>query len=363
MARLEDMMASVRRSLTWFRGEDVPSSSPWHESGTHNKPVATIAINMRPTPSPWGGGNQWLNQIVPFLQRKGYAVRFDLHESVDCVILADPRLSGTVTFGVDDIKAHRRRYPHTLCIHRINENDQRKNTDFMDKLLGEANVVSDHTIFISEWLRDYHAKRWFGLSRPHTVISNGADDSIYHPGGSAEFAGSHPLRLVTHHWSDNMMKGFPVYVQIDERIADGKLPGTEFWVIGRWPKAIRWRAARSFAPTHGGNLAQLLRQCHVYVTASLWEPGGMHFIEGAQCGLPLLYHLDGGGIVEVASRFGVGFRDDVEGAIGTMREQYPELRRRVLSEGPTGAGMCSNYLRVIDTLLCRNPSADAPAIT
>ena len=101
-------------------------------------------------------------------------------------------------------------------------------------------------------------------------------------------------------------------------------------MIGRWPAAIEWRAARTFPPTTGTELADLLRQCHLYVTASRWEPGGMHHVEGAQCGLPVLYHEDGGGIVEAASRYGIGFRDDVAGAIGAARERYPELRRRVL---------------------------------
>jgi len=361
MKRLEQITRAVRRGLTVLK--EAGLGSPRNDDPVEIKPIATIAINMRPTPSPWGGGNQWLNQMVPFLRHNGYAVRFDLSRPVDCVILADPRLTDAVTFGVEEIKAYRRRDPHMVCLHRINENDQRKNTDFMDKLLAEANGVADHTIFISAWLRDYHARKWFDPSRPHAVITNGADDSIYYSQGSAEFNGSEPLRLVTHHWSDNWMKGFRVYSEIDSLIADGRLPGTEFWIIGRWPKEIRWRAARTFPPAQGPDLAGLLRQCHVYVTASVWEPGGMHFIEGAQCGLPLLYHVDGGGIVEIACRFGIGFRDDIEGAIGTMREQYTELRRRVLSEGPCGTHMCSDYLRVIRTLLCRNPSADETAVS
>ena len=56
----------------------------------------------------------------------------------------------------------------------------------------------------------------------------------------------------------------------------------------------------------------------------------MHHVEGAQCGLPVLYHEDGGGIVETARRYGIGFRDDVAEAIGELHGRYGELRRRVL---------------------------------
>ena len=52
----------------------------------------------------------------------------------------------------------------------------------------------------------------------------------------------------------------------------------------------------------------------------------MHHVEGAQCGLPLLYHEDGGGVVEAGLKYGVGFRDDVAEALCAARDRLPELR-------------------------------------
>ncbi len=302
---------------------------------------------MRPVDSPWGGGNWWLTQTCQDLRRHGYDVRFDLRRAPAGIVLVDPRVGGNVVFGAAQIEAH----GDARVLHRINECDLRKGTNEIDALLADANRVADHTVFISAWLRDYHAERWFDLARPHSVIPNGADDDVFNPRGGAEWKPGEPLRLVTHHWSDNPMKGFDVYAEIDGLIADGALPDTELWVVGRWPAAIEWRAARTFPPTTGTELADLLRQCHLYVTASRWEPGGMHHVEGAQCGLPVLYHEDGGGIVEAASRYGIGFRDDVAGAIGAARERYPELRRRVLPDSPSGAAMTAAYRELIDRLL------------
>ena len=34
-----------------------------------------------------------------------------------------------------------------------------------------------------------------------------------------------PLRIVTHHWSNNPLKGFDVYEQEDDLLAAGELPG------------------------------------------------------------------------------------------------------------------------------------------
>ena len=313
--------------------------------------MARIAFNMHPLDHPWGGGNWWLSQMVGHLGERGHDVRFDLRRGPDVAVLVDPRVGGNVGFGADEIARRKRRRPDVRCLHRINECDLRKGTNEIDALLARANEVADHTVFISAWLRDYHAERWFDRSRPHSVITNGADPAVFNPAGGAEYRPGGPLRLVTHHWSDNPMKGFDVYREVDRLIAAGELEGVELWVIGRWPESCEWRVARTFPPTTGPELAGLLRSCHAYLTASRFEPGGMHHVEGAQCGLPVLYHEDGGGIVEVASPYGIGFRDDVAAAIGEMRERYPELRRRVLEQAPNGDAMCARYRELIETLL------------
>ena len=217
----------------------------------------------------------------------------------------------------------------------------------MDRLLAEANALADHTVFISEWLQEYFIARWFDPARPHSVIYNGADPAIFHPVGQQPYAVGQPFRISTHHWSDNPMKGFPVYEQVDRLIADGALPEVELWIIGRWPAAIRWRTARTFPAVSGRRLAGLLRQCHAHLTASLWEPCGMHHVEAAQCGLPMAYHEDGGGIVEAGRRYGVSFREDPAAAINTLRADYGEYHRRVLAEAPDGDRMAMAYADLI----------------
>jgi glycosyltransferase involved in cell wall biosynthesis len=313
--------------------------------------VGRIAFNMRPVERPWGGGNWWLAQIVRHLRATGYEIRFDLEADVDCIVVVDPRVGGNVTFGHEAIAQYKQRHPATRCLHRVNECDLRKGTSEIDTLLAQANGVADHTVFISEWLRDYHAERWFDPSRPHSVVHNGADPAIFHPVGSEALEPGGVMRLVTHHWSDNPMKGFDVYQEVDRLIAADELPEVELWVIGRWPAACDWQAASTFAPITGPDLAQLLRQSHVYLTASRWEPGGMHHVEGAQCGLPVLYHEDGGGIVEQASRYGIGYRDDITAAIGEMRARYRELRQAVLEHAPSGDLMCARYRSLLQRLL------------
>ncbi len=317
-------------------------------------PVARLAINMRPIFASWGGGNQWLLQLSRYLQFSGYHVQYDLRGEVDGILMNHGGLTGDLSISLDEVKAYRARHPRVRILHRINDNDVRKKTTEMDARLARFDTVADHTVFISEWLRDHHASIWFDRAKQHSCILNGADPAVFHPIGSRAWQPGEPLRLVTHHWSDNWMKGFAVYREIDEMIAAGQLPGIELWIIGRWPKDLTWKAARTFPPDTGPGLAALLRQCHVYVTASLYEPGGMHYIEGLQCGLPVIFHEDGGGIVELARKHGLGFREDVAGAIHAIRERYAEFRSGVLASPPSGDGMCLAFREVIQATLAGN---------
>lgn len=334
------MIASVRHLLGKVR-------LPWRDP-----PLARVAINLAPRRGPHGGGNQFVLQLERHLRFQGFDVVFglDTDEPIDCLIVIDGRRELT-TFGVAEIEAYRRRHPRAVCLQRVNECDQRKGTQFMDELLATTNRAADHTVFVSAWLRDYHAARWFDAKKPHDVIRSGADPRVFHPLGRRPRAAGEPFRIATHHWSDNPMKGFSAYEELDRRIADGALPGTELWVIGRWPKDIQWRAARLFPPETGAPLAALLRQCHAYVTASLWEPAGMHFIEAAQCGLPPAYHADGGGTPEYVAAFGVPFREDVVEAVRVLRERYADLRVQVLRSGLSGDFMCAEYRELIQRLI------------
>lgn len=314
------------------------------------QPVATVAINLRPRSGSWGGANQWTTQLTRYLRASGYKVQFELTSSVDCAIMTHTGLSKDVSFGFAEVRRIKATRP-LPCIHRINDNDIRKGTDAMDVHLQRSDEVSDHTVYVSEWLRDHHASKWFDLGKPHSVISPGADPAVFHPIGNQPHQEAAPFRLVTHHWSDNMAKGFDIYAEIDALIASGRIPKVELWIIGRWPETIQWRSARTLPPSSGPALAALLRQCHGYISASRFEPGAMHVVEGLQCGLPLLYHPDTGGTVEMGRRYGRALSSDLAGSIQDYLAAYPGLRRQLLQEPPSGDLMCLSYRRLVQRLL------------
>ena len=316
-----------------------------------DKRVATVAFNLRPRSGPYGGGNQWADQLSTYLHRCGYRIVYHLDDSVDLVMGTHAGLGGTLRFSYEEVLEAKKRNPRLRCIQRINDNDLRKGTGGMDAQLAAANRAADHTVFVSDWLRDYHSTKWFESSKPHSVILNGADPAVFHPFGNNPWDGKNSFRVVTHHWSDNPSKGFDVYGQIDEAIEAGSLPGVELRIVGRWPREIHWKSAHTYAACARRRLAERLRECHVAVTASRHEPGAMHPVEALQCGLPLLYTSDSGGTVELGGRFGVLIGHDLVSSVREIQKRYSELRARVLREAPGGDTMCAAYRRLIQSIL------------
>ena len=291
--------------------------------------VSTAAINLCPRKGSWGGANQWTAQLSRWLQYHGWVVNYDLKKNPDVIIMTHTGLSAGTSFGSAEVAAFKKQYPRVRCLHRSNYNDLRKESSEMDHFLAESTRVADHTVFVSKWLRDHHASRWFDPSRPHSIVTPGADLRFFNPIGTSLPAPGEPLRLVTHHWSDNWNKGFDVYQQIDEFIASQSSRQFELWVIGRWPKEIEWKSARTFAPASGGALASLLRQC----------------------GLPLLYHRDTGGTVEQGLRYGMEIGKDLSETLNRFAQELPMLRSKLLSDPPSGSKMSLEYLQLLQRLI------------
>jgi len=351
---LRAAFACDERRIVFPRERQV-SSRPFRSNDmltfSRPRPVATVAINLRPRAGSWGGANQWVTQVARFLTYHGWRVCFDLRSIPDVVILTHTGLSKHTSFGADDVEALKGRYPAVPCIHRINDNDVRKETSEMDVVLERSSRVANHTVFVSDWLRDYHAAKWFDVRRSHSVIVPGADPRFFHPIGGARYDSGSSLRLVTHHWSDNWNKGFDVYRDIDDLI-DRKLKGKfELVVIGRWPQELHWNSAKTHGPASGSALASLLRHCHGYVSASRFEPGAMHVAEGLQCGLPLLYHRDSGGTVGQGRRYGLEICDDLEATLEEFARRLQEFREMVIGDPPSGTKMSAEYLHLLEKLL------------
>jgi len=315
-----------------------------------------VAIGFRPRSGPWGGGNQFAAAVATFLEQRGHAVGFALDRpDLDLILLTEPRRSSASSaFNDADVWRYitggNRR---TLVVHRINECDERKNTRWTNRRLALANRCADHTVFISSWLRDLFQSSGYRMAES-SVILNGADEQVFHATGGATWDGTGKVRLVTHHWSANWSKGFDIYTRLDALLAQPPFGDLfEFTYIGTFPPGLSLPRTRVVAPLAGQALAEELRRHHVYVTASLHEPAGMHHIEGAMCGLPVLYRLSGA-LPQYAEGFGIPFDSATfEDRLLDIRNQYAGLRSKMPAYPHTAGRMCLAYAALFETLLSR----------
>lgn len=314
-----------------------------------------VAIGCVVKDGPWGGGNQFARSLLDAVTAAGHDAVFDLaDDDIDIALMVDPRRSHpSVTFRARHLLDYLSRNPRCLVVHRINECDERKGTRTMNLRLKLANYVADHTVFIGSWLRDLDL--WRRGDGGSSVILNGADHRVFNAHGHHAWDGSGPLRLVTHHWGANEMKGFDVYRLLDSLMGQPEWQGRlEFTYIGNLPQGFAFTHARAVAPLAGQALADALRSHHAYVTASINEPAGMHHIEGAMCGLPLLYRMSGA-LPEYCQGFGEGFNgpEDFAAALRRLMAGYAQWNARMPAYDRTATAMSAGYLALFEDLVAR----------
>lgn len=316
-----------------------------------------ISIGMNIQDGPWGGGNQFGRSLYSFLQNKGIEVFFDLKEkNLDLILLVEPRFTTKISaFNHIDIFRYISYINYkAIIVHRINECDERKGTKNVNKIIIKANTIADATVFVSSWLRDLYSK--IGLNpRNSKIILNGGNKKIFNDAGYQPWNHRNKLRLVTHHWSAHHLKGFDVYELLDLLLSNPNYANKfEFTYIGNLPKSQNFSNAIHFPPKYETDLAEYIRMNHVYLTASQNEPGANHPIEGALCGLPILYRPSGS-LREYCQGYGIEFTsDNFEEKLNEMYDTYDNFVDRMKDYPFTADRMCQQYYDLfIELLDCR----------
>lgn len=265
---------------------------------------------------------------------------------------------------------YKKKNPNVKVLHRINVSDISKNANSENHLVFKLNEIADETVFISHWLADYFIDN--GFSKPYHVIYNGCNPKYYYPEENKEIGKK--INLVTHHWSSNWRKGFDIYTELDKLLESRN--DITFTYLGRYFQTFTFlqriliilkriervkdvrdnfvpKNTRIIPPLYGKRLGDELRKYDIYITAARWEGCGMHHIEGARCGLPVLYHKDGGGINESCRNYGIEFNNTeslLEG-INKIREHYQEFRNNIKFDFLSSKRCNEEYYKTILNLM------------
>ena len=312
-----------------------------------------ISINVQNKEGPWGGGNLFISNLKNYLESNGNEVIFNLFDpDIDIILIIDPRmLSESVRYTPKEIEFYKRNINNKCkVVHRINECDERKGTFGINEYYIEANKVADYTVFVSEWLKNIFINSGFSSKNFHVIMS-GANSEIFNYHKRAVWDKKEPLRIVTHHWGSNINKGFDIYSYLDKSIKEKYEKEIKFTYIGNLNKDLEFKSTEVIKPKSGKELANLIKENHIYLTASINEPSGNHHIEGAQCGLPVLYR-NSGGIPEFTKGFGIEFQDtgDFFESLNELKNDYPEFFEKMKDYPFNSQAMSKEYLDLFKKL-------------
>ena len=239
----------------------------------------------------WGGGNQFLKALFnEFSKRKiispavdkADVVLFNGHQNRKSVINLKKAFS-------QKIFAHRVDGLYKLYNH---PSDSRQ-----DEVFKLNKNVADCTIFQTNWAKDEHVNFGLPIDKPHSVICNAPDKSIFNTDYSK--SKSSKIRLICTSWSANKNKGFSFYQFLDEKLDFDKY---SFSYIGNDP-GINFKNINKVGPLNSKDLSEQLKSHDIFITASRYECCSNSLLEALSCGLPVA-GLDSGGTPEIISKGG-----------------------------------------------------------
>lgn len=158
------------------------------------------------------------------------------------------------------------------------------------------------------------------------IIHNAVDSEIFHSRGRIAFDPDRKVRLISTSWSNNPRKGGPIYKWIEDHLDWDRF---EYTFVGNASETFT--RIRHIPPVSSEELADLLRQHDIYITASSNDPCSNALIEALACGLPALY-LNDGGHPELAGYGGLPFQEEEEilSQLDKLVESYESFQRLIV---------------------------------
>ena len=312
-----------------------------------------VAIGSKFIDGPWGGGNLFVKSLKDYLENRKVSVVHKLNvQDIDIILLTEPRVeSSSSSITLLEAKLYKKYINNNVkIIHRINECDERKNTNKVNKKMLHVSNNSDYTVFVSYWIRDLYWK--LGLKKNNSkVIMSGSNKKIFNNNDYEAWDGSSKLKILTHHWGNDWNKGFDVYSKIDNLLDNEEFNKKfNFCYIGNLPKGFNFKNTVYKKPMSGLALAAEIKSHHLYITGSLNEPSGNHQIEASQCGLPVMY-IKSGGIPDYQRDYGIEFQiDNLENKLNEVLSDYELFFKKNLNFPYSAEKMNKDYFELFDEI-------------
>ncbi|MCH8526412.1 MAG: glycosyltransferase family 4 protein [Kiritimatiellae bacterium] len=301
-------------------------------------PPADIAVFHEFAPPPTGGGHQFMRALCQEFERRGLRLACNELPKGTSVCLCN-----SYNFNLRKLERALKKHPATRCVHRIDGPLQtyRGFDDGTDALISDFNRKhAAATIAQSRFSLEAHQS--LGLSaRDPRIIPNTPDPEIFHPRGRSSPGPTDKLRVISASWSDNPNKGLDLYQWLDTHLDHTRI---DYTFVGRIQTTLK--NIRHIPPQDSPALADLLRQHHVYLTASRNDPCSNSVLEALACGLPVLY-LNSGGHPELVQNAGLPFDtpEQIPALLENLAQNLPAVQANI--RVPTLTETADQYLQIL----------------
>ncbi len=321
-ARIEKALSNFEKNANQFLSKGI--ANPVSKNASRRlKPKSDFTVCLWHSffEPPYGGGNQFMLALKKALLKIGVSVREnELDKTIDAYIL------NSVHFDVDRFlefsKRNRLNVVHRIDgpIHLIRGYDREK-----DELCFELNQkFASATVLQSTWTYKQIVAMGYKPIQP-VIINNAVDDEIFHPNGRIDFSRSRKIRLISTSWSNNPRKGGPIYKWLEGNLDWSRF---EYTFVGNVSE--KFGQINHIPPVPSGELADLLRNHDIYITASKNDPCSNALIEALSCGLPAIYYEDGGH-PELVKAGGLAFRtqEEILSQLDDMVDNYETFQNLI----------------------------------
>jgi len=289
-----------------------------------------IFFNRIPVNKPWGGGNKTLLSLREQLEKRNHIVVFNLnHTDINLLFVFDPRTSSTgITY--ESILKYKKDN-NIKIIQRVGDLGFH-NKPHLTNLIKNTIPNADKVIFISEYAYK-NTNNLCKVPKEYDII-NLAPMKEFYKFRNYDININKPIKIITHHWSNNEKKGFETYKYIDNKLCSKEL---SFTYIGNIPKNFKFINTKYIKPINAERLIKEIPKYDMYITSSIEETGGNHVLEAMGCGLPIIYNNKGGGIINYCKGFGIGFNnnDDIKKCILTVAKNFSFYKKNTLGYNKT----------------------------
>lgn len=312
-----------------------------------------------------GGGDNFSKNLIKFLEKNNQQVNFKLTKKTKLIFINNSKSfffkkdlkyflkKKRYYFNFEELSKFKKKNPNIPILHRINDTDIARKTNFIDKNVLKINDLSDFTIFISNWIRKYFFLKKL-RPKKFSVIPNIANSSLFNFKSKTFWKKGKTFKVVTHHMSSNFQKGFGEYLKLDKLLFLNKEYKIKFYVIGKVPAKSNWKSAKIIKPLVDKEVANKLKTFDGYISGAKYEACANHVVEALQCGLPVVYFANSGSIKEmVGNKYGLKTdKKNILNSLNRIKKKYPYYKKNIVKDFKLAnhEDMYKNYYKIMKKL-------------